>query len=143
MARTCGETDWVNHARVLRARRLGGVELDRGIEALELEGPRMTIRHVRSGALIDRLRHENLVGFGDRLGAGGRVDDGADGGEVAVRSAELPKTEFARVLLDLPGREQRIPGMVLALQRKIEDRHDGVADGLVEEPLMLPDRARA
>jgi len=54
----------------------------------------MTIRHVRSGAPIDRLRHQNLVGFGDRLRAGGGVDDGADRREVAVGAAELAKTEL-------------------------------------------------
>ena len=112
------------------------------------------------------MRYENLVGFGDRLRAGGGVDDGADGCQVAVRPAELPEAEFtgmnanadaqftggqaerarkaiaplAPALLNFPGSEQGIPGMVRALQRKIEDRHDGVADCLVEEPVMLPDR---
>ena len=73
---------------------LSRVKLDRSIEALELKGLRLAVRHLRSGALIDRLRYENLVGFGDRLRPGGGVDDGADGCQVAVRPAELPKAEF-------------------------------------------------
>ena len=113
----------------------GRVKLDRSIEALELKCLRLTVRHLRSGALIDRLCYENLVGFGDRLGPGGGVDDGADRCQVAVRPAELPKAEFtgmnanadaqftggqaerarkaiaplAPALLNFPGSEQGIP----------------------------------
>src|SRR4029078_7364074 len=48
----------------------------------------------------------------------------------------------APVLLNAARRKHGVSGMLLPLQRKVEDRHDGVADGLVEEALMLPDRAR-
>ena len=89
---------------------------------------------------------------------------------IAVRSrcdsAELAKTEFAGVdadadpqfacgqavcldqglaplapaLLNFARRKHGVPGVLLPPQGKIEDRHDGVPDRLVEEPVMFPDR---
>ena len=86
-----------------------------------------------------------------------------------MRVAELAKAEFAGVdadadpqlacgkavcfdeglapvapaLLNFTRRKHRVPGVLLPPQGKIEDRHDGVPDRLVEEPVMLPDRVCA
>ena len=45
----------------------------------------MAVLQIRLGAVKHGLRHEDLVGFGDRLGPGGGVDDGADRRQVPVR----------------------------------------------------------
>src|SRR4051794_28160435 len=110
----------------------------------------MTVLQIRPGALIDRLRHENLVSLGDRLRARGGVDDGTDGSQVLVGPAELAEAELAGVNADadakftggqsqcrcktvaalapiplnVASREQGISDMVVAPQRKIEDGHD-------------------
>ena len=115
------------------------------------------------------LRHEDLVGFGNRLGPGGGVDHRADRRQVPMGMAELAKTEFAGVnadadpkfacieamgcnkrlapfapvLLNVARGAHGVPRMLVPHQGKIEDRHDGVADRLVEEPVMRPDRVRA
>ena len=46
------------------------------------------------------LRDKNLVGAGGGLRPGRRVDDGSDRSQVAMRAAELRKTEFARANAD-------------------------------------------
>ena len=50
-------------------------------------------------------------------------------------------TPLAPVRLNFSRHEDGVSGVCFPLQGKIEDRHDGVADGLVEEPVVLPDRA--
>src|SRR3954447_21293254 len=152
-----------------RANWSGGVEFDRSIESLEPVRRGPAILQVRSGALIDRVGHQNLVGCGDGLGPGRRVDDIADGGEIAVRLAELAEAEFAGVdpdadakltgtqpeaagetvtplapvVLNLARRNQGVPGVLVALHGKIEDGHHGVADRLVQEAVTAPDRVGA
>src|SRR5438105_15237852 len=74
---------------------LGSEKLDRGVEALEQERLRRAVLQIRLGALKNRLRHQDLVGLGDRLGPGGGVDDGADRRQVPMRVTELAKAEFA------------------------------------------------
>src|SRR5437667_5921572 len=129
----------------------------------------MAIFHVRLGAVEDSLGDEDLVGSRDRLGPGGGVHYRADRGQVTVRSAELAKTQFAGmdadadsqftrgeavrfdkalapsapVRLNFARSEDGVSGMLLPPQGKVEDRHDGVSDRLVEEPVMLPDRTCA
>ena len=49
----------------------------------------------------------------------------------------------APVLLNIARGEHGVSGVCFPLQGKIEDRHHGVADGLVEEPVVLPDRVGA
>ena len=51
-------------------------------------------------ALKNGFRDEYLVGFGDRLGPGGGVYNGADRRQVPVRVAELAKTQFTGVNAD-------------------------------------------
>ena len=47
---------------------------------------------------------------------------------------------LAPVLLNVARRQHGVSGMFIPPQGKIEDRHDGVSDRLVEEAIMLPDR---
>src|SRR6185503_18353329 len=100
---------------------------------------------------------------------GGGVYHRADRRQVPMGMAELAKTEFAGVnadadpkfacieaigcnkrlatfapvLLNVARGAHSVPRMLVAHQGKIEDRHDGIADCLVEDPLMRPDRVRA
>src|SRR5689334_14178388 len=96
------------------------------------------------------------------------VDDGADRGEVdatdrtrrnwsrrsrsdadaelGVALADLLEQHVAarcKALLDLAGREQRLRGMVLLLDWKVEDREQGIADRLVDQAVIVPDRGGA
>ena len=76
-----GKNLWSRQGRQLTLR---GEKLDRGVEALEQERLRTTVLQIRLGALKNRLRHQDLVGFGDRLGPGGGVDDSADRRQVTM-----------------------------------------------------------
>ena len=113
--------------------------------------------------------NRNLVGSGDGLRARGGVHHGSDRGEIMMRPTELSKSDFAAVdadadgdlpllggsrlsdgvapclptLLDRAGGKHRLSWMILAADREVEDRHDGVAHRLVEQAVMLPDRLGA
>src|SRR5215216_7775072 len=62
------------------------------------------------------------------------VDADADAELVAPRR---------KIALHLAGSQHSLAGMVAVADRKVEDRHHGIADGLVEQPVMTPDRAGA
>ena len=50
---------------------------------------------------------------------------------------------FAPVSLNVACGAHSVPRMLVTHQGKIKDRHDGIADCLVENPLIRPDRFRA
>src|SRR6185436_3234366 len=92
-----------------------------------------------------------------------------DRGQVAMRPAEFPKAEFPamdsnpdsqlracepelfaeRLPLGVPApldvlrREHGLPRVLALIDREVEDRHDGIPDRLVEQPVAFPDGVRA
>ena len=79
---------------------LGGVKLDRNIKPFQLESLRVAVLQVRLCTLKHFLRHQYLVGLGNRLGPRGGVYHRADRRQVPMGTAELAKTEFAGVNAD-------------------------------------------
>ncbi|MGX1363533.1 hypothetical protein AB7M46_008590 [Bradyrhizobium elkanii] len=67
-------------------------------------------------------------------------------GDLDVAGADRPHQRVvpvAKTALDLARREQGLHGMIVAPHREIEDREHGVADGLVEDAVIAPDRGGA
>ena len=57
----------------------------------------LAVFQIRLGAVKHGLRHQDLVSFGNRLGARGGVYHGADGRQIPMGMTELAKAEFAGV----------------------------------------------
>src|SRR5262245_5627645 len=112
-----------------------------------------------------RLRaHEDLAGGRGGLQSGGKVHDASDGREVSMRVAELterrqaaadadPHPKLGRVkpvsseltpallraaCLDIACDCQRLLRMVGMTDRKVEDCENGIADDLVQQPILPP-----
>ena len=64
---------------------------------------------------------------------------------LAVRpcAATRASRRSRQFVLNVARCQHGVSGMLVPHQGKIEDRHDGVSDRLVEEPVMRPDRVRA
>ena len=152
---------------MIGARPLGCVKLDRRLEALELVGLGLAAREIRAGAAIDCPRDQDLAGLAADCARAAVLTTVP----IAVRSrCDRPNSPKLRSpqWMPMPTRDRRRrprfrPASALARQRgwisraassawrvwslvadrEIEDRHDGIADRLVEQPVMLPDGARA
>ena len=83
-----------------KANRSSRIKLDRFLKTLQLIRLGLAAREVRTGALIDLLRDQNLVRAGGGLRPGRGVDHGSDRSQVAMRAAEFPKAEFSAVNAD-------------------------------------------
>jgi hypothetical protein len=126
-----------------------------------------TCSHSSARTVVHGLRDQDLTDVCCGLSAGGRIHDCADCREIPVGAAELTKacqprvnadtnaefapseanalrqetspTSFAPPLDLAPG-QYRTLGMVLVADRKVEHRHDGIANRFVEDAIVLPDR---
>src|SRR5215470_13285699 len=71
------------------------------------------------------------------------VDPDADpefaAGAVGDRLAIVFPVPGFPAVLDCARSQHRLPGVIVLPDRKVENSHDGIADGLVEEAVMLPD----
>src|SRR5262245_48440361 len=136
----------------------GRVQRDRLVEPFQSIVARRAVAKLGTRLLVNGLGHQDLAGLGMRLGARGGVDHRADGSEVAMRMAELAKAQLAGVdadadaelgavrfeaLLHLARRQHSLPDVVGMADGKVEDRHHGIADGLVQKSVVLPDRVGA
>ena len=58
---------------------------------------------------------------------------------IAIQGSGKPVTLVATAAMDVPRRRDCACRVVGLTDRKVEDRHDRVADRLVEQPVMFPD----
>src|SRR5258708_5567115 len=133
---------------------LGRIKLDRRLKTFEAIGFCRAARQIRARAPIDLLGNKDLVGIGDRLRPRRGVYHRADRGQVAMRPAEFPKTQFSAMntnadpqfaaidaqrsgellalgspaVLDLARSAYGTTGMIFTPDGEIEDSHDGVAN---------------